>query len=87
MRNDDFTDLDEHYVLRGETTVTTMEDGVPRVSRQLVDVIKGMMRSEPMLRMTLGDVNRCGPMKMLKVMERGPALVEESEGFLEKLLG
>jgi hypothetical protein len=89
LRNDDFSDLEEHYRPRGTTALAYNEDGevIPEVSTLLVDVIKGMMRSDPTERMTLEELELGSVMRRMKGVGFGAALKEEKEGFLRLILG
>lgn len=84
MRNDDFTDLTEHYRPRGQSC----NDGLPEISDVLMKTVQAMMTRRPEKRATLVDVQAVGPVKRVGEMEGArAALVEEDAGFLEKILG
>ncbi|WVR09388.1 hypothetical protein IAU60_006455 [Kwoniella sp. DSM 27419] len=96
LRNDDYSDLSEHYRARSRVTdpvVMDQDDGVPVdrtiavISDELIDVIKRMMRSSPAERIRLDDVWGLDVIRRLTGMERGRALVEESDEWLERVLG
>jgi len=92
LRNDDFSDLNEHYRSRGQTQQPNQEDEVvPELSTQLINIIKGMMRSDPGRRMTLGGLSGSEVMVHLRAMKEDdrlkPALLEESLQFSKEILG
>jgi mitosis inhibitor protein kinase SWE1 len=85
LRNDDFSDLDEHYVIRGQRTPPG--EVLPVISVGMLETIKGMMRADPARRMTLQAVRSLTP--LIRVAERvacRAALVEENDAFLLWLL-
>jgi len=79
LRSDDFSDLDEHHVIRGQCG----PNDVPIISATLWKTIKGMMRADPGKRTTLQDVRTLTPLNKLNAR---PALVEENDAFLSWLL-
>ena len=90
LRNDDFSDFDEHYLVRsdGDWRLIT-DDGIPILSGQLLHAIKSMMKSDPAARRGLKDI--MGLEEVIRVKEgmrsgrlRG-ALAEEEEGILGRL--
>lgn len=86
LRTDDFSDIEDHYTLRGPCT-GEKEEGVAELSGDLLEVIKGMMRKDPITRWTLEDVKDIQALRRIKGMkEVRPALVDEPETFLEELL-
>lgn len=62
LRNDDFSDIEEHYVERGKDAIAAIDATLPGdpppviVSGVLVDTIKRMMASDPAERMPLADL-------------------------------
>ena len=87
LRNDDFSDLSEHYRPRG----TRGDASLPEISDNLMATIRGMMTSRPEARWTLKEIQRGRVMRRLLGMAQGgeamsEALVEESEGFLSAIL-
>ncbi|WRT68652.1 uncharacterized protein IL334_005631 [Kwoniella shivajii] len=95
LRNNDFSDLDEHYRLR--STPTTYKnnqeahnnDGdptIPSISNEMILVIKGMMQADPSRRWTLNDIWNNKVVKKIMAKERGKALVEEGSRWLEEIL-
>lgn len=99
LREDDFSELAEHYTPR-ETAETTKHvepaEVLPVLSNDILEVIKGMMASNPIRRMTVEEIIFVRPMRILADMKErsgsegvrnvGAALVEEEAGFLELLL-
>lgn len=91
LRSDDYSDLDEHYVLR-ERVVGVTE--LPVVSGCLLTTIKQMMLSSPQWRIKLDEVLALEPLVRAADAMRGdgmyqaagPALVDEDDGWLEWLL-
>lgn len=87
LRSDDFSDLDEHYVLRSEMGDTSAGSGLPVLSNELVSVIKGLMRSSPLERTTLAELDEMEVMRRLSGSScRALALVMEDEAWLDRLL-
>ncbi|WVW85353.1 hypothetical protein I302_107391 [Kwoniella bestiolae CBS 10118] len=92
LRNDDFSDLEEHYRLSPSQRSTSnsdfgMEDpSIPMLSQDLIGVIKGMMRSDPAERWDLEDIWNNRVVKNVMATKKGRALVEEGEGWLEGVL-
>lgn len=98
LRNDDFSDLSEHYTAReGWSPADRHENAegepLPVLSERLLAVIKGMMVSDPAKRMNLEEV--MGTKEMMRVAgwktasegtERvvRPALQEDGEGEAEQ---
>ncbi|WVQ95179.1 hypothetical protein IAU59_002273 [Kwoniella sp. CBS 9459] len=110
LRNDNFSDLEEHYRLRptrrlhhpasagqgtGRSCSTTsngteVDNGdptTPFVSNELLNVIKCMMRSSPADRWGLDDIFANEVVKNVLQSTRGRALVDESEEWLDAVLG
>lgn len=91
LRNDDFSDLAEHYVPRekGDHRQVT-EAGLPVVSEKLLEVVRGMMGAERDDRWTLDDVMGLEEMKRVReAMEDkrlGAACVEEADEALTMIL-
>ncbi|WWC93348.1 hypothetical protein V866_000182 [Kwoniella sp. B9012] len=93
LRNDDFSDLNEHYRLRCASTSTTsgvggenQDPSIPVLSQDLIDVIQGMMRSDPSHRWELEDIWNNRVVRNVMCMKKGRALVEEGQGWLESVL-
>jgi mitosis inhibitor protein kinase SWE1 len=98
LRNDDFSDLPEHYTAReGWSLGVKHEDAegepLPVLSERILAVIKGMMVSDPTGRLSLEEVMATKEMERLAEWkaagERGsrvvkPALEEEGEGCEEE---
>jgi len=83
LRNDDFSDLPEHYRSRGQNG----DSGLPEISDVLMRTIQATMASQPEERMTLDEVMELGPVRRMRVMQgMRAALVEEDVGFLEAIL-
>jgi mitosis inhibitor protein kinase SWE1 len=92
LRNDDFSDLEEHYIVR-DAINDTPRDGpevVPVLSNALVGIMKSTMKSKPTNRMTLGEMSEVSAMRRLQSMNKEgrlrAALIEEDEGFLREIL-
>lgn len=90
LRNDDYSDLDEHYVQREQQVGLTE---LPVVSGRLLTTIKQMMLSSPQWRMQLEEVRALEPVARASAAMRGeggrqaaPALVDEDDGWLDWLL-
>lgn len=94
LRSDDFSDLDEHYTMR-EPAIQGSFFGLPIISIDLLDTIKGMMRCDPKKRLSLDQVRSAAP--ILRIREGkdsngdarrkiGAALVEEHDEFVAWLL-
>ncbi|WWC90462.1 uncharacterized protein L201_005397 [Kwoniella dendrophila CBS 6074] len=89
LRNDDFSDLTEHYRLRNTSTfnLTSPEtESLPILSKDLLDVIKGLMKSDPSERWELEDIWNNGIIKNILNSKRDKALVEESPEWLQNVL-
>ena len=93
LRSDDFSELAEHYVERKDTSVVTpaSHDGVPVISSTLMDIIKAMLASDPLARLSLDEMREMEVMRGLEALEARPALVEADQaeesawiGVLEK---
>lgn len=93
LRNDDFSDLNGIYIPRPHSASSpnlnppSDDPNMPVLSDDILTVIKGMMRSNPDRRWSLGDVWRHPVVKRVRASERGKALVEESDEWLKKVLG
>ncbi|ODN83545.1 hypothetical protein L202_01667 [Cryptococcus amylolentus CBS 6039] len=92
LRNDDFSDLKGIYVPRSVTSSPPHnppadDPNMPVLSGDILMVIKGMMKSNPDRRWGLEDVWSYPVVQKVRGMERGKALVEESEEWLKKILG
>ncbi|KAK4686599.1 mitosis inhibitor protein kinase SWE1, partial [Tremellales sp. Uapishka_1] len=80
LRQDDFSDLEEHYS-------TARTDGRPCLSVEMMRLIKGLMASDPEKRITLCEVEEMEVVE--RIRERGGgrmALVQEDEGWLSSML-
>lgn len=91
LRNDDFSDLAEHYIARArEDAKLVADDGRPVVSDNLLSCIKGMMAPDPAKRWTVDDVRGMKEMKaataLMEEKKLGPACVEEDGGMLHEVL-
>lgn len=68
LRDDDYSDIDDHYVERGKDDVLAFaatapgDPPPPVVSGVLVNAIKRMMASSPLERMTLAELGALDPM-------------------------
>lgn len=93
LRNNDFSDLTEHYECRKKTGDWRLvnEFGLPVISEKLLEVVKGMMRSDREIRWRLSDVVATEEMRRVKVAmedkKLGSACVEEDMSALEYILG
>ncbi|KAK8854579.1 hypothetical protein IAR55_003318 [Kwoniella newhampshirensis] len=92
LRNDDFSDLVEHYYprqisLRRGLEQSQGDSSAPILSDEILSVIKAMMRSVPEERWSLEDVRRYDVVIRVKECARGEALVEENEKWLAGVLG
>ena len=97
LRTDDFSDLSEHY-RSAESSVKApeAEEGLPVISATFLDLVKGMMASDPTKRTTLATVEGHRAVQMAGRLVRegdadgrrgGKALVEEEAWFLPRVLG
>jgi len=87
LRQDDFSDLDEHFNIRGQVQQRDTPS-LPFISSELSGTIQHMMRSEPCRRATLDEVRSLSPLVRLSCGQSSTraALVEEDETFLTWLL-
>ncbi|WWC71323.1 uncharacterized protein I206_105277 [Kwoniella pini CBS 10737] len=93
LRHDDFSDLNEHYRLRSLTnsfTPTSTDEmtdaSIPLLSNELIQVVKGMMKSDSSQRWELEDIWENRIVKKIIGGKRGKALVEEEQGWLDNVL-
>lgn len=91
LRSDDFSDIEDHYVLRDEHKTEGTGDvaALPVLSADVVNTIKGLMRASPAERTTLAEVEEMKVVQRLRdgsVPSKGPALVEEDDEWLESAL-
>lgn len=99
LRNDDFSDIEEHFIIRGQQhnhNGTDMfefisEAPIPTVSIPLINTIKHMMAADPSVRMTQEQLGLLAPLKRARTAMydeslAGPALVEEEDGWVAYLL-
>lgn len=91
LRSDDFSDIDDHYVLRDEHVQerSSESDALPMLSAELVNTIKGLMRASPVQRTTLAEVEEMKVVRRLRdgtLPSKGPALVAENDEWLASAL-
>ena len=95
LRNDDFSDVLPHFILRGERPVPNGEINESTrqkvLSPQLVDVVKALMQSNAEERCTNDDLLVLGPIRRMRRMQRINPVRQErkssSEGVRSSLLG
>ncbi|ORY35673.1 hypothetical protein BCR39DRAFT_511438 [Naematelia encephala] len=93
LRNDDFSDLDEHHLIRQTTEIKVngMEDSeLPQISEALMGTIRGMMKRVPEERMTLREVTESKVVqRVTRAMQDGrvgAALAKEDKKFISEVL-
>ncbi|OCF40718.1 WEE protein kinase [Kwoniella heveanensis CBS 569] len=101
LRNDDFSDLEEHYRVRPRSQSqqatgagsnmlfvgdNSGDPATPQISDELLAVIKHTMRSDPSDRWGLDDIFENRVVKNVLGGTRGRALVEESDEWLDGVL-
>nr|XP_031863917.1 uncharacterized protein CI109_000561 [Kwoniella shandongensis]KAA5530989.1 hypothetical protein CI109_000561 [Kwoniella shandongensis] len=93
LRNNDFSDLDEHYMPRRSSSRAReqqdkkeVDPSVPVLSDAILSVIKGMMRSIPGERSSMEDVWNNDVVSRVRRATRSRALVEEDERWLSDVL-